>query len=99
MQEKILIICELIFKAFTDHEHQGEFQTLFGYQFDSHDDLDSSHTQSIYKGLSAFAGIYLFYLIESIMKLRNTNKSKVLLFLRYIYCNKLNICIEQFFKF
>ena len=79
MQENIIKICKLIFKAFTEHEHKDEFQNLFGNQFDSHDDSDSSHTQSIYKGLSAFAGIYLFYLIESIMKLRNANKSKVLL--------------------
>ena len=40
------------------------------------DESSESHSTGVYKGLSALAGIYLFFLIEKIMQIRRARKEK-----------------------
>lgn len=62
-----------------EHDHQAsnedEFDKIFGAQ--SNQSLPSStHMNGIYKGLAAVCGIYAFFLIEGLTKLRAARKRK-----------------------
>jgi hypothetical protein len=60
-----------------EHDNDNEFDYILGHIKSTSLQNTSPHLAAVYKGFAILLGIYVFFIIESLMKIKSKNKIKV----------------------
>ena len=80
MTSQIYRFCyQFFFKAFVEHEAHDEEddhdEAGAAHDHEDHEDHEDAHLKAIFKGLVVLSGIYMFFLVERLMKMYSNSKS------------------------
>ena len=80
MTSQILsILLSNCFKAFVEHEAHDEEddhdEAGAAHDHEEHEHHEDAHLKAVFKGLVVLSGIYMFFLVERLMKMYSNSKS------------------------